>query len=145
MNIGLEFYGLPVVSVKQNGKELVTMADTGATSNMIANQALVDNNFKFKLLNRKDVMIGIARKVEVDEARVWFYMMSLDSDDVCEISRRPRFKIMPFNIYTLPEGTCDTNGDLLPPIVVLIGSPFMANEGWALDFGAKIIYKLKAA
>jgi hypothetical protein len=45
-----------------------------------------------------------------------------------------------------PEiGDCDTNGDQLPPIEVLLGSPFIARERWILDFGANIIYKRKAA
>ena len=143
MEIGLKFYDVPVLSVKQNGVELVTMVDTGSTSNMIANKALVDNDFKYKRLNSKDVIMGITGQVDVENARVWFKMLSLDGDDVSELSRCARFKILPYSVYTLPEGSCDTNGEQLPPIEALIGAPFMANEGWALDFDAKIIYKRK--
>lgn len=143
MEIGLKFYDVPVLSVKQNGVELVTMVDTGSTNNMIANKALVDNNFKCKHLKEKDVIMGITGKVEVDEARVWFHMLSLDGDDVSELSRCAYFKVLPGNVYTPKENECDSNGEQLPPIEVLLGSPFMAYERWALDFGAKIIYKRK--
>ena len=32
-----------------------------------------------------------------------------------------------------------------PIVETLIGSQFMAKEGWVLDFEAKIMYKLRAA
>ena len=90
------------------------------------------------------MIVNVTGEVEVGEARVCFNMLSLNSNDICEISRRARFKVLPCNIYTLPEGTCDTNGDQVPPIEALLGSPFLANEGWSLDFGAKIVYKRKS-
>ena len=146
MEIGLNFYGLPVLSVKQNGKELVTLIDSGATGNMIAGKALSDNKFIYQCLDEKDVMINVAGTVPVDEAVVWFTMLSLvNNNDVCEISRCDNFNILPCNVFTPNEGVCDTNGDQLPPIEVLIGAPFIAKEGWTLDFGAKIMYKLKVA
>ena len=143
MEIGLKFYGVPVLSVKQNGKELVTLVDTGATGNMMAEQALVDNKFKCYRFKGNDVMIGVTGEVDVEEAYVRFNMVSLDCDDVCEISHCDYFWLLPYNVFTPKEGVCDTNGEQLPPIEVLIGSPFMAKEGWVLDFGACIIYKLK--
>ena len=51
MEMGLKFYGMPVLPTKQNGKELVTLVDTGANVNVIANQALKDNDFKYERLN----------------------------------------------------------------------------------------------
>lgn len=145
MEIGLKFYGLPVLSVVQNGVELVTLVDTGSTSNMIANQALLDNKFKCKRLKGKDVMTGVTGQVDVDDAKVWFNMLTLEDNNVGELSRCAHFKVLPFSVFTLPDGTCDSNGEQLPPIEVLLGSPFMAKERWTLDFGAKIMYKLKAA
>jgi hypothetical protein len=145
MEIGLEFYGLPVLAVKQNGVELVALVDTGSTSNMIANQALMDKEFKCKRLKGKDVMRGVGGQVDVDEARVWFNVLSLDGDDVCELSRRARFLVLPYNVFTLPDGSCDTKGEQIPPIELLFGSPFLAREEWTLDFGAKIMYKRKVA
>lgn len=143
MEIGLNTYGLPVLSVKQNGKDLVTLVDTGATCNMIAEQTLVDNEFKCLRLNEKDVMMGLTGEVDVEEALVSFNMVSLTDDDVCEITRKYLFMVLPYYICTMNESDSENSEENLPPIEVLLGSPFMANEGWILDFGAKIIYKLK--
>ena len=145
MNIGLKFYGLPVLSVKQNGKELVTLIDTGATDNMIARQALHENGFRCRYLERKDIITNITGEVDVDEAIVWFKMMSLDSNDLFPIRRHDHFAVLPQNILNPEKDECDTNGEQLPPIEVLLGAPFMAKEGWTLDFGARIIYKRKVA
>jgi len=52
--------------------------------------------------------------------------------------------VLPHTLLSTEEGQCDENGNELPPIVSLIGSPFMSRENWVLDFGARIIYKRKA-
>lgn len=145
MEIGLRYYGLPVVSVSQNGKELVTLVDSGSTSNMISCYSLAENKFRHKLLESKDVINNITGSVEVNEAIVWFTMLSLDTNDVYEVSRRDHFFVLPCNVMATEEGNSVANEEQIPPIEVLIGCPFMAKEGWTLDFGAKIMYKLKAA
>jgi predicted aspartyl protease len=40
MEIGLKHYEVPVLSVKQKGKDIVTLVDTGASNNMIAEHTL---------------------------------------------------------------------------------------------------------
>ena len=142
MEIGLNLYSVPVVSVKQNGKEMVALVDTGATNNIIAKTTLTDNDFRYHYLEEKDIIKTVTGNVEVEDALVWFNLMSLKDDDVCEISRHARFSISPSYIYT-PKGG-DGNNEL-PPIEILIGAPFIANEGWILDFGANIMYKLQSA
>ncbi len=143
MEMGLKFYGLPVVPIKQNGVELVTLVDTGASDNVIANQALIDNKFKYKRMKGKDAMTGLSGQVDVDEAKVRFTLLLCDNG-VIELSRREHFKVLPDNIFTPSEVVCDENGGQLPPIRALLGFPFMAKEGWILDFGAKLIYKFKS-
>lgn len=144
MFFGLKFYGVPVVPIIQNGVELVTIVDTGATNNAISNQALIECEFKCERMNSKDVMMGISGKVDVVDAKVWFTLLSI-CDDITELSRCALFKVMPDNFITPPAGACDAKGEQLPPCAVLLGAPFMAKEGWILDFGAKIIYKRKVA
>ena len=143
MEIGLNTYGLPVVAVIQNKKEIVTLVDSGATSNMIAE--LTVNNHKFNCLrtNEKDVMMGVAGEVEVEEAIVKFNLATLTGNNIKKLSRHANFYLLPHYIFTPSEECSDSNDDQKPPIEVVIGSPFMAKQGWALDFGAKIIYKLK--
>lgn len=145
MIMGLKFYGIPVLPIMQNGKELVTLVDTGANENVVANQALIDNDFNYKRLEGNDVIEGLSGQVTVDEAEVCFNLLLINDDDVTELSHCEHFKVLPRNILTLPDGVCDTNGKQLPPIEVVLGFPFMARERWILDFGAKLIYKLKQA
>lgn len=145
MEIGLQFYDLPVLSIKQNGKELVTLVDSGATDNMIAEKTLNDNGFNYKRTRGKDTMNGVTGQIDVNKALVGFNMLSLLGDDIVEISRYEPFAVLPCNVFTPKNDESDTNGEQLPPIELLIGSPFLAKEGWILDFGAKIIYKRKSS
>ena len=145
MEMGLKFYRVPVLPVKQNGKELVTLVDTGANVNVISNQALTDNDFKYERLKDDDVIMGLSGQAAVNEAKVWFDLLLLYGNEITELSCCEYFKVLPDSIYTPHKGECDTNGEQLPPIEVVLGFPFMAREGWILDFDAKLIYKLKDA
>lgn len=145
MEPGLKSYGLPVVAFAQGDKDIVVLADSGATNNMIAEPTIVDNNIFCHRTNEKDIVDGITGSVEVEEAIVKFTMLSVTEDDVNKISCHSNFYLTPHYILVPNEELC--NGDIegLPPIEALIGSPFMARQGWTLDFGAMIIYKRKAA
>ena len=145
MEIGLKHYSVPVISIKQKGKDLVTLIDTGSFENMIAEQAMVENAFKCQRIDEKHVIYDIIGKFEVEEACVRFKMVSLGENRIFEQVKYDRFSVLSHNIFTPKENDCDENGEQLPPIELLIGSYFMALEGWTLDFGAKIMYKLKAA
>lgn len=143
MEIGLKHYGLPVVCTWQNGKEIVTLVDTGATNNMIARKTLDDNAFEYKLLENKDVMQGVTGSVEVDMARVMFHLVSLHGDEERETSHRARFAVLSDYIYTPKEEYFENADNQVPPAEILLGAPFMAARGWVLDFGAGIVYKRK--
>lgn len=143
MEIGLKYYGLPVVCVRQNGKEIVTLVDTGATNNMIARKTLDDNAFEYKLLEDKDVMQGVTGSVDVDMARVMFHLVSLHGDEERETSHRARFAVQSDYIYEPKKEYFENAKDQVPPAEMLLDAPFMAARGWVLDFGAGIVYKRK--
>ena len=141
MEPGLKNYGLPVVAFAQGDKDIVVLADSGATNNMIAEPTIVEHNFHCHRTNEKDVMNGITGSVEVEEAIVKFTMLSVTEDDVKEISCHSNFYLTPHYIFVPSKDYCDGDIEGLPPVEALIGSPFMARQGWVLDFGAGIIYK----
>ena len=141
MEIGLNNYGLPVVAVIQNKKEIVALVDTGATSNMIAEQTVNNHKFNCSRTNEKDVMMGVAGEVEVEEAIVKFNLATLTGASIRKLSRHANFYILPHYVFTPSEEFCDAKDEQRPPIEVAIGSPFMARQGWVIDFGAKIIYR----
>lgn len=143
MEIGLENYGIPIVSLYQNKKEIPMMADSGASGNMIAKQTIADCHMDHKFLDETDTISGIGGSVDTRLAIASFSLLTLKGNDVEEISRKAKFHVLPDYVYIPKDEECDENGEKLPPIEGTISCCFMAREKWILDFGAKIIYKRK--
>lgn len=144
MEPGLINYRVPVIAFHQGGKEIVVLADSGATDNIIAKQSVVDYDFIITRTPEKDRIEGLGGSVEVEGTILKFNMLSLTEDDVRKITRHARFFLLPHYVLTPCDDLCDkTDGEFPPPVEALVGSPFMAKQGWVLDFGAKIIYRRK--
>lgn len=145
MEIGLSNYGLPVVDIRQNGNDIAMVADTGATNNAIAKQSLDEYAFSHSALESKSEVNGmVGNSVVADEAMVDFNLVTLKEKEHSEISFNEHFMVLPY--YIIPSVKIengDYKGEYLPPVEGIISSAFMAKHGWILDFGAKIIYKLK--
>ena len=141
MEIGMERYNLPVLALRKNDDVIVLLADTGATNNMIAAQSIEDFGLNCRFLESTDVISGIAGSTEVHDAMMDFSLLTYTEGDPGVVHREDLFKVTPHYIITPEAGECDKDGELLPPIVGIIGSPFMAKEKWALDFGAGLIYR----
>ena len=143
MEIGLKNYGLPILSLRQDGKEVVALADTGSTNNVLSSQVITELGFDCQYLKTTDAVAGVKGCVEAKDAVMSFCLLTLTEDDKDEVSHKDVFKVLPHTLISPEEGQCDENGNQLPPVVSLIGSPFMSRENWVLDFGAKIIYRRK--
>lgn len=145
MGLGFEYYGLPVLPMIQGDKQIVTIADTGATHNVIAKQTIIDNGFECHFHNKKDTITGIGGIVEAEDATIGFTLLSLaeGGDQETLIPHKSDFKVIPHYLMTPSQEKCDRNGEQLPPVEAIISSSFMAKEGWVLDFGAEIIYRRK--
>ena len=141
MAIGLKYYDMPLLFMYQNGKEIMALADTGASSNVLASQTISDNDFDCKFTEGIDTIVGLAGDVDMREAMVNFQLLTLKGNDVGTMSYQDLFKVSPNYVYTPEEGQCDDKGNQLPSIEAIICSPFMAKQGWVLDFGARVIYK----
>ena len=146
MEPGLNHYRVPVIAFHQGSKEIVVLADSGADHNIIAKRTVVDNNFYMLRKPQKDIVEGLGGSVEVERTILKFNMLSLTEDDVRKITRHGSFFLLPHYVLTPCDDLCEkTDGQLPPPIEALVGSPFMAKQGWVLDFGAKIIFRRKVA
>ena len=141
--LGLDYYGLPVVCLKQNGKEIVTLIDTGATNNIIAEKTVTENNFICTRLQEKEIINGISGSFEAENAIIRFNLMSLTAEESTEIEKRGRFSISPHYIYQPSQDECKSAGEQLPPIEGLLAAPFIAENRWVMDFKAGIVYKNK--
>lgn len=143
MGIGMKYYDLPVLAFVQGDWELVALVDTGAECNAISSSVLFDKGIKSQMLEGTDTIYGMAGCLEVKEAEIEFGLLTLKDDYTEEIKRKDDFKIIPHVVNNPIEGICDDSGNHPDSIEVVIGSPFMAEEEWALDFGEMIIYKRK--
>lgn len=143
MQLGLDYYGLPVVCLKQNGKEIVTLIDTGATNNIIAEKTVTENSFICTRLQEKEIINGISGSFEAENAIIRFNLMSLTAEESTEIEKRGRFSISPHYIYQPSQDECKSAGEQLPPIEGLLAAPFIAENRWVMDFKAGIVYKNK--
>lgn len=143
MEIGFNNYGLPVLCMTQNNMQVVALADTGSTSNMFSAMALKGDGFRCKYLGTTDTIYGAAGSVEVKDAVMDFCLVTLNKEDTEDVRFSGEFKISPYYILNPKEGTLDENGQSLESVAAIISAPFMAKEGWILDFGANIIYKPK--
>lgn len=144
MEIGLKSYGLPVLSIRKDGKDIVAMADSGATNNMIASQTIEEHGFDCQYLEKTEEVLGLTGEIETPKAMIGFSLLTLAEDDkVCEVSHKETFNIFPRYIMVPKKKNSDNNSEQLPPVEAMISSTFMAKEGWVLDFGIKFIYKRK--
>ena len=145
MGIGMKYYNLPVLAFVQGDWELVALVDTGADCNAICSSVLYDKGIKGQIHEGTDTILGMAGSLEVKVAEIEFGLLTLKGEETEEIKRKDDFKLLPYVIKNPVEGICNDGDDQPDSIEALIGSPFMAKEGWTLDFGEMIIYKLKVA
>jgi len=143
MEKGMKYFGLPIVLLSNSEEAALAIADTGASHNQIASLTIDELGMDCNYLGEKDLVEGIGGSIEAEEAHVKFNLGSLTEDGGVEIPCQEPFKVSPNFFLTPKEGHCDENGEQLPPLEALIGSPFMAREKWVLDFDTLIIYKLR--
>jgi hypothetical protein len=146
MGYGLVNYGIPLLAMTQGENQIFSMVDTGASFNIIAKQTITDNGFECQYLGVSDSISGLgASETEAEDAMVEYKIETMKDGDgsLDEISYNSQFKVISHYPYTPSQGSCDKNGNALLPVEAIISSPFMAKEGWVLDFGADIVYRRK--
>ena len=146
MGYGLVNYGIPLLAMIQGENQIFSMVDTGASFNIIAKQTITDNGFECQYLGESDTISGLgASETEAEDAMVKYKIETMKDGDgsLDEISFSSKFKVISHYPYTPSQGSCDKNGNALLPVEAIISSPFMAKEGWVLDFGADIVYRRK--
>ena len=144
MHMGLKFYGLPIVGIKGKDGEVVALVDTGSTDNSLTYGALKQNDLPCDIQEGICSIWGIGGRVDARKARVEFDMFGFSSEtQVSTYHHNDDFLVVEYPMLEV-DGT-DDDGDALPSIEMLLGSQFFGREGWVLDFGAKAMYKRKAA
>lgn len=145
MELGIRYYNLPVISMRQNGNEIVALADTGASDNIISIQSLTDKGFCVEDQHNIQNMTGIFGNMDTKTIAMDFTLLNIMEDKNVEQPHKDFFQVVPHPVYIPNEKQVDADGNPLEPIDAIVGSGFMEQQGWTLDFGAGIIYKRKIA
>ena len=140
MEIGLKNYGLPVLAIHHEETDAAVLADTGSSANVVSTQCISQCNLKCEYTDGNDTLNGIKGNSEARLANVSFNLLTLRENCAESIPFRDSFMVI---THPVAEGYV-FNDDVSQPIDGIIGSPFMAKQGWTLDFAQKVIYKRKS-
>ena len=143
MEIGLKHYGVPVLAIRQNGEDIAVMADTGSSCNTMALPAITEYGFDCQEIGKEELISELNSSVESKEVKLKFNLRTLTEGEPQEVPFENSF--LTFPNYPLAYEKKSSEDTDKQPVVGIIGSPFMAAQGWVLDFGVKYIYKRKAA
>ena len=140
MEIGLKNYGVPVLAIHDEGHDAAVMADTGSSANVVSTQCISQCKLKCEFTNEMDTLNGLKGIAEGQWANVDFLLLTLREEGAEGVHFYDSFMVIN---HPIAEGYV-FNENLHQPIEGLIGSPFMAKQGWTLDFAQKVIYKRKS-
>ncbi len=145
MDIGLDNYIFPILSLGQRNLEVVAVADTGANANMISLPTLKSGGFRSKYVNRKVLVTGYSGKVETRVAIMDYNLLSLidPKGNTKEVEHCDDFLVMPGYIWDIQKDLVDQSKGPLEPVEAIVGASFMRREHWILDFAIRVIYKCK--
>jgi hypothetical protein len=144
MNLEACGFHLPLLSLQLNGKEIVAVADSGSTANIVAEPSLRDSSVPFSFLGDGGKTVGVNGEIKTTQGEVPFSIISTSEDGKKEMKKAALFKIYHDYISTSTFIDEHSKSTKVQTIDALLSSPFMASQGWVLDFGANIIYKQKS-
>jgi len=140
METGLKNYGLPVLAIHHDETDAAVLADTGSSANVVSTQCIDQCDLKCEYQDEYDTLNGIKGSSDARWANVNFNLLTLRENRAESIPFHDSFMVIN---HPVAEGYV-FNDDVSQPIDGLIGSPFMAKQGWVLDFAQKMIYKRKS-
>ena len=56
MSIGLQVYGVPIVTIAKENDVACLIVDTGSISNIISSEAVIHGNFNYSLLEKQELL-----------------------------------------------------------------------------------------
>lgn len=140
---GIKYYNAPTIEIKGKNRNIIMVVDTGTDSITISREVIEDNMLPFKLTGNNYSIDGPNGSVDAEECMLELNIPVHSENGICELKILETMMIIPNSINTIEEGECDDDGNPLSTIDGLLSSPFMAKQGWILDFAQKVIYKLK--
>lgn len=139
METGLKNFGVPVLAIHHEETDIAVLADTGSTENVVSAQCISLCKLKCEYTGDTDTMRGLVGCSEGQRANTHFNLLSLREKGAEGVPFYDSFIVINHSV----DEEYDPNEDQRYTIEGMIGSPFMAKQGWTLDFAQKVIYKHK--
>lgn len=139
MEIGLKNYGVPVLAIHHDDTDVAVIADTGSSTNVVSTQCISQCCMKCDYSDETDTLRGLKGCAEGKWAKVYFHLLTLRDKGAEGIPFYDSFIVINHSVAEGYEFGINQHQS----IEGLIGSPFMAKQGWILDFAQKVIYKRK--
>lgn len=76
MSIGLQVYGVPIVTIAKENDVVCLIVDTGSISNIISSEAVIHGNFNYSLLEKQE-LLNFLGKDEIVEKSSWTTTLSV--------------------------------------------------------------------
>lgn len=140
MSCGMKSYGVPVIGFTNGDETFYGVADSGANVSLLS-QSGVKGTAEIEVKTKKSHVSGILDKNEISKnAIATLSLLSIDENDnehLKLVDVIDKFNLLPSD-YVLNPGVG------LPPISALIGTEFMLENKWILDYKHGFIYSSAA-
>lgn len=130
MRIYYDESGIPTIMINGGNGPLPCLIDTGSDPNIMSQAALANGNFTFSLTNKIDTLYGLGYKIKTITAGVCFFL-----EEIGDTHFEQEFQI------PMEEANAMLNIGKNKNVEIILGSSFMKQKKWILDFMNNIIYK----
>ncbi|MCQ2238503.1 MAG: hypothetical protein MJZ73_04655 [Bacteroidaceae bacterium] len=142
LDYGFQMFQTPMVGVLgKDEQEFVFLADTGANMNTITRRALEVGGFEHAGDGEKGHVVAFTGTFDVQFEDVKFKLASIgkSEEEINFQEHEKQFQVFDGQDYLLPS-----DDEEKPLVGGILGSGFMFQEGWILDFSSNVIYARKA-
>lgn len=133
MSIGLQVYGVPIVTIAKENDVACLIVDTGSISNIISSEAVIHGNFNYSLLEKQELLNFLGKDEIVEKIIMDYNIVSLADDYICKLPYKEEFSMKISN-------GCLFQKENNFPLDGILGNLFMIKEKWILDFSQENIY-----
>lgn len=138
---GLKHYNTPILHIKGKKHSAVAVVDTGCDDFTITQHAVDECGMDYHLTGNILNVAGPNGIVEGQECVLNFSLTDHKDNEIGKQSFKETAEIIPSIPNVLEDGEYYEDGNLLPPVDGMVGSPFMAKQKWVIDFGCMHIIR----
>ena len=141
MGFGFNNYGIPVIGIIKDDQEFVCVVDSGSNYNTLSQYALEHGTEKAALQEGGTTISGLFGSIDASLVNAEFSLLSIGNKEGETVLKRDTttFQILQGQNYLAKSSV-----ENVPPLHGLIGTEYMLQKKWVLDFGKEVIYSICA-